>query len=184
MNKVLLYSLIILIMLTTSIAYAYETVIIKYPDGELWEPAYYKQTTSESIAQYTLKGENTKKWTKTVIIHAYNDYINTARMLLGNVIELNQRQNPTGKYTIIKNTTNDAIAIRCTNSYKQLSPQCEILRAAKGHKGVITIHYINKNISNYKETYDDWYDIIKKAIFYESYFRNDRILNKSLYLEL
>ena len=81
MNKVLLYSLIILIMLTTSIAYAYETVIIKYPDGELWEPAYYKQTTSESIAQYTLKGENTKKWTKTVIIHAYNDYINTARML-------------------------------------------------------------------------------------------------------
>lgn len=183
MKKALLFSLL-LFLLSGLCVFAYETVIIKYPDGELWEPVYYRQTYNEGIVQYVLKGDTSRNWQKTVIIHAYNNYINSARTLLGSVTALNQKQNPTSKYTLIKNTTNDAIAIRCTNFYKNLVPQCEILRAAKGHKGIITIHYINKNIEEYKNTYDDWYDIIKKAVFYESYFRNDRILNKSMYLEL
>lgn len=183
MKKALLFSLI-LIFQSFVCAFAYETVIIKYPDGELWEAVYYKQTYNEGIAQYVVKGDTSKHWSKTVIIHSYNNYINTARTLIGSVIELNQRQNPTSRYTFVKNTSNDAIAVRCTNYYKNLVPQCEILRAAKGHKGIITIHYINKNISEYRDTYDDWYERIKKAIFYESYFRNDRILNKALYLEI
>ena len=183
MKKLLLFS-ILAFLLSGLHVFAYETVIVKYPDGELWEPVYYRQTVNEGIAQYVLKGDTSRNWGKTVIIHAYNNYINTARTLLGSVMELNQRQNPTSRYTLVKNTTNDAIAVRCTNIYKNLAPQCEILRAAKGHKGVITIHYINKNITEYRDTYDDWYDRIKKAIFYESYFRNDRVLNKALYLEL
>lgn len=183
MKKALLFSLLIF-FLSGVCVFAYETVIIKYPDGELWEPVYYKQNLNEGMAQYVVKGDTSTNWQKTVVIHSYNNYVNTARMLLSTVMVLNKRLNPTSNYTVVKNTTNDAIAVRCTKAYKNLVPQCEILRAAKGHKGVITIHYINKNISEYRETYNDWYDIIKKAIFYESYFRNNRVLNKALYLEL
>ncbi len=183
MKKLLLFSIISLLLSCTQ-APGYETVIIKYPDGELWEPVYYRQTINEGIAQYVIKGDTSKNWGKTVIIHSYNDYINSPKMLLESVMALNRRQNPTSNYKLIKDTTNDAIAIRCTNYYKNLVPQCEILRAAKGHKGVITIHYINKNITEYRNSYEDWYERIKKAVFYESYFRNNRILNKAFYLEI
>ena len=41
MKRVLLSSLILLF--TTIAVFAYETIIIKYPDGELWQKAYYKK---------------------------------------------------------------------------------------------------------------------------------------------
>ena len=97
---------------------------------------------------------------------------------------MNFVQNPIGRYRTLKDTTDDVIAVRCTGEYKHLPPQCEILRTAKSHSGVITLHYIDKNIPHYRLTHEDWYERIKKAVFYESYFRNDRVLNKSMYLEL
>ena len=181
MKKLLLSSLFILIGLSS---WAYETVIVKYPDGELWEPVYYKKVFSEGIAQYVLKGQTSKNWTKTVILHSYIDYHGTPKTLLEVVMAKNMKQNPTGRYYTVKNDTKDAIVARCTREYKHLAPQCEILRSARGHNGVITIHYINKNLSEFKLTYDEWYDRVKKATFYESYFRNDRVLNKSMHLEL
>ena len=183
MKKVLLSSFV-LFLLTITAACAYETVIIKYPDGELWQPVFYHKNFAEGIVQYVRKGETNKEWAKSVIIHSYNGYYGTAKTLLDSVIDLNTKQNPTGRYHTIKDSTHDSIVARCTRDYKHLVPQCEILRAARGHNGVITIHYINKNIPEFRYTYDEWYDRIKKASFYESYFRNDRILNKSMYLEL
>ena len=182
MKKLLLSSLIFL--LTTLSVNAYETVILKYPDGELWEPAYYKKTYFEGIAQYVLKGQTSKDCTKSVIFHSYNDYYGTASGLLDVVVAQNTKQNPTGQYKVLKRTTDDMIVGRCTRAYKNLVPQCEILRAARGHKGMITIHYINKNIHEFRYTYEDWFDRVKKASFYESFFRNDRVLNKSMNLEL
>lgn len=183
MKKVLLFSLLLISFIGLQ-ACAYETVIVKYPDGELWEPVYYKKNFSEGIAQYVPKGQTTKEWRKTVILHSYIDYHGTAKGLMDNVIELNKKQNPTSDYKILKQTVNDVIVGRCTREYKHLAPQCEILRSARGHNGVITVHYINKNISEFKYTYEDWYDRVKKTVFYESYFRNDRVLNKAMYLEL
>lgn len=182
MKKLLLSSL--LFLLTAISANAYETVILKYPDGELWEPVYYKKTYHEGIAQYVLKGQTSKNWTKAVILHSYNDYYGTPSGLLDVVVTQNLRQNPTGQYKTLKRTTEDMMVGRCTRAYKDLVPQCEILRAARGHKGIITIHYINKNIPEFRYTYEDWFDRVKKASFYESFFRNDRVLNKSINLEL
>ena len=182
MKKLLLSSL--LFLLSASAVLAYETVIIKYPDGELWEPVYYRKNFAEGIVQYVRKGETTKEWSRSVIIHSYNEYYGTAKTLMNSVIDLNTAQNPTGRYRIIKDSTDDVIAVRCTTEYKHLVPQCEILRAARGHNGVITLHYIDKNISHFRLNHEDWFERIKKAVFYESYFRNDRILNKSMYLEL
>ena len=69
MKKALLVSLILLI---ASIAvFAYETVIIKYPDGEIWVRAYYKQFGGETILQYVPRGQTKRDWTRTVVIHAY-----------------------------------------------------------------------------------------------------------------
>lgn len=183
MKKALLYSFLMLFIALLP-AMAYETVIVKYPDGELWEPVYYQKNFAEGIAQYVPKGQTTKEWTKTVILHSYIDYHSTAKNLMDSVVALNTKQNPTASYKVIKETVNDVIVGRCTKEYKNLVPQCEILRGARGHNGVITIHYINKNIPEFRHTYDDWYDRVKKTVFYESYFRNDRVLNKALYLEL
>lgn len=181
MKKVLLSSILFLVATAT---FAYETVIIKYPDGELWEPVYYRKNFAEAIVQYVRKGETAKDWSRSVIIHSYTGYYGTARSLMNTVLDLNTAQNPTGRYRTIKDSTDDVIAVRCTGEYKHLPPQCEILRTARSHNGVITLHYIDKNIPHYRLTHEDWYERIKKAVFYESYFRNDRILNKSLYLEL
>lgn len=183
MKKLLLFSVFFL-FLTSLTAFAYETVILKYPDVELWEPVFYRKNYMEGIAQYVPKGQTPKDWTKAVIIHSYNEYYGTASGLLDVVTAQNIKQNPTGQYKTLKRDVNDSIVGRCTKSYKNLLPQCEILRSARGHKGVITIHYINKNIPEFRYTYDDWYDRVKKASFYESFFRNDRVLNKSLHLEL
>ena len=183
MKKLLLTSFLTLLVAASAV-FAYETVIVKYPDGELWVPVYYHKNFTEGIIQYARKGETNKDWTKSVIIHSYNGFYGTPKTLMDNVIELNKKINPTADYKILKNTTEDIIAGRCTRDYKQLLPQCEILRTARGHNGIITVHYINKNIREFHATYDDWYERIKKTRFYESYFRNDRVLNKSMYLEL
>ena len=52
------------------------------------------------------------------------------------------------------------------------------------HGGIISIHYINKDQEEFMRDYKRWYDIIKKAKFLNTYWRNNRILNKSEYFEL
>ena len=86
MKKLLLSSFAL--FLTIIPVFAYETVILKYPDGELWESVYYKKTYFEGIAQYVLRGQTSKDWTKSVIFHSYNDYYGTASGLLDVVFYL------------------------------------------------------------------------------------------------
>ena len=53
MKRALLVSLFI--FFSTLAVLAYETVIIKFPDGEIWERAYYKQFGGETIYNMFLK---------------------------------------------------------------------------------------------------------------------------------
>ena len=94
------------------------------------------------------------------------------------------KNNLTSQYKYLKIDERDCITGRCTQDYKGIKGQCEFFRASRAHGGIISIHYINKNKEEFIKDYKRWYDIIKKAKFLNTYWRNNRILNKSEYFEL
>ena len=99
MKKVLLFSLIIL---TTLGVCAYETIIFHFPDGELWEPAYYKNIRNEAILQYVTGGQTSNNWTRTIVVHSYNENESPATYFSQLEIRKMRRINPKGQYRIIK----------------------------------------------------------------------------------
>ena len=182
MKKALLFSF--LILLSTLAVMAYETIIIKYPAGELWVKAYYKKVGNQAILQYVPGGQTHENWKRSIIIHSYYD----TSYPIGNFITAEilkmKKTNPLGKYRYLKYTSVDAIATRCTDDYNGVKAQCEFYRVTNAHSGVVTIHYINRDKKDFHENYKQWYDIIRKAKFYNSYYRDERTLDKSEYFEL
>ncbi len=182
MKKVLLFSFLFLLLIP--VVMAYETIIIKYPSGELWEKAYYKKIGTESILQYLPKGERNPDWKRAIIIHSYFESGYPVKIFTANEILKMKKNNPTGNYRYLKLTENDAIATRCTENYKNIKAQCEFFRVTNAHKGIVTVHYIDRDRENFKDNYEEWYNIIKKAKYYNSYYRNERTFNKAEYFEL
>ena len=182
MKKALLASLII--FLTSLTVFAYETVIIRFPSGEMWVKAYYKKIGVESILQYVPKGQSYKDWKRSVIVHAYNESTLPVNIFIGNEIARMTKANPTGKYKYLKLADVDAIAGRCTEDYKNIKAQCELYRVTRAHNGVISLHYINRDKDDFMKNYHQWYEIVRKAKYMNTYWRNERTLNKSDYFEL
>ena len=182
MKKALLFSLIFLF--TTLIAFAYETIIINYPDGENWEKAYYKKRGMEALLQYVPVGETNDNWNRSIVIHTYNQSIYTVYTFTDNSINKMIKINPTAKYRTLKLTHDDVLLTRCTDDYKDVKAQCEFLRITKAHGGIITIHYLNKNKQDFMDNYTLWKEVIKGAKFYNSYYRDERTFDKSIQFEL
>ena len=181
MKKVLLFSVFLLVTLS---AMAYETIIIKFPDKELWVKAYYKKIGTEAILQYVPNGQSSNNWTRTIVVHSYNGSTYPINIFLSNNLARMRKINPTGSYKTLRLTPNDAIAGRCTEAYGKVEAQCEFLRVTRGYEGIVTIHYMNKNKDDFMENYSQWYNIIKKARLYNSYYRDERTLDKAEYFEL
>lgn len=171
-------------MFTALATMAYETIIIKFPKKEYWVKAYYKKTGNEALLQYVPNGQARNNWTRAIIIHSYNHSLYPVNVFLNNNLVRFQQANPTAKYKTIRLTANDAIAMRCTDNYQNRKAQCEFFRVTRGAEGLVTIHYMNKNIQDFMDNYNEWYNIIKKARLYNSYYRDERILDKSEYFEL
>ena len=182
MKKVLLFSLILFFF--TAVVFAYETIIIHFPDGELWEKAYYKKVNNEAILQYVPAGETTDIWTRAIVVHSYNNSGFTVRDFAANEIRKMRRINPKGAYRTIRMRENDAIFTRCTEEYKELQPHCEFLRISRAHGGIITVQYMNRNKKNFENNYTLWLETIRGAKFMNSYFRGERTFDKELYFEL
>ncbi len=182
MKKVLLFSILFLI-LTISVL-AYETIIIHFPDGENWEKAYYKKVNNEAILQYVPVGQVSDNWNRSIVIHSYEDSALPVRYMSSNMLRKMQKANPTAKYRTIKMRDNDAIFTRCTEKYEKIEAQCEFYRVSSAHGGIITIHYMNKNKKDFMNNYTLWLEVIRMAKFYNSYYRDERTFDKSLYFEL
>lgn len=182
MKKVLLTSIVT--FLTTLAVFAYETVIIKFPPDEVWEKVYYKKFGSESILQYVPRGQTQNNWNRAIIIHAYDESAYPISVMAANNIAMMTKNNPTAQYKYLRLNDHESITGRCTKDYKGIKSQCEFYRVAKAHSGIISIHYINKDKDNFIQNYQLWYDIISKAKFLNTYWRNERTLNKSEYFEL
>ena len=184
MKKVLLS--IISIFLTIQSVLAYGTVLVDFPSNQGWHPVCYETLGNESILQYVPVGQSAENWNKTVVFHSYRGYnqtTNSAKFMDKTTMEM-ELKNSTGLYKYTKYTDVDSIAVRCVEKNAYIPRQCEIYRVSNSHEGIITMHYINKNTVDYKNTYDMWYEIIKNVRIYYSYYMNDRILNKATSFEL
>ena len=182
MKKVLLFSL--LFFISTLVVAAYETIIIKFPDKELWVKTYYKKIGNEAILQYAPKGQNSNYWNKTVVIHSYKHSTYPINVFLSNNTARLMKVNPTANYKTLRLTPEDAIVGRCTQNYNKIEAQCEFYRVVRGYEGIVTIHYMNKDKDDFIANYNQWYNIVKKAKLYNSYYRDERTLNKAEYFEL
>ena len=182
MKRVLLSS--IFLLLATAAVFAYETVIIKYPDGELWVKAYYKKVGNQAILQYVPAHESAEDWKRTIIIHSYYDTVYPIDIFTSNELIKMIKTNPSGKYRYLKYTPEDTMATRCTEDYKTVKAQCEFYRVTHAHNGIISLHYINRDKKDFMDNYKEWYEIIKRAKYYNSYYRDERTFDKSEYFEL
>ena len=182
MKRVLLFISIFLFVSLSVLAY--ETVIIKFPEGQLWVKSYYKKFGNEAILQYVPHGQSRNNWSESVVIHSYNHSTYPIQVFVNNNSIKMLKINPTSPYKTLKSRTDDVIIGRCTDNYKNIEAQCEFFRASRAHNGIVTIHYMNKNKVIFMENYSEWYNRIKRAKFYNSYYRNDRTMNKSEYFEL
>jgi hypothetical protein len=182
MKRALLFS--IFFFFSTIAVLAYETVIIKYPPGDLWVKAYYKKVGNEAILQYVPKNETSANWNRTIIVHSYFESYYPVNVFITNQLIGMKKNNPTGNYRYLKSTPNDSMAFRCTEDYKEIKAQCEFYRVSHAHDGIISLHYINRDKEDFMANYKEWYEIIKRAKYYNSYYRDERILDKAEFFEL
>ena len=163
---------------------AYETIIINFPDGENWEKAYYKKVGNEALLQYVPYGETSDTWSRSIVVHSYKDRDDRINTFATNNLRRMQLANPTTKYKTIKMSQNDAMFTRCTEKYKNVDAQCEFYKITKVHQGIVSVHYMNKDKENFMNNYTLWHEIIRNTKFLNSYYRNERTFNKSIYFEL
>lgn len=172
-NKFLL-SIVLLLMLQ-GIASAYETIIMDFPQG--WQRAYHDTRPNEAITQYLPNNQTRDNYNETLVFHSYKWELNR-RMTPLSIIQalLGQVSKNYSDMTTstIKNSPKDDIAIWCSNQ----ASQCEIIRVTQGYEGIISMHYINKNVNNFKSNYTFWLDIITHAKIYYSYYRWNLMLDK------
>ncbi len=179
MKKVLLFSILFFALPV----FAYETIIIKFPEREHWVKAYYKKSANEAILQYVPNGQSSNNWRESVVIHSYKNKLPINVMLSNSSARL-MKINPTAKFKTLRLTEHEGIIGRCTDAYKNVEAQCEFFRATKGFESNVTIHYMNKNKQEFMNDYHKWYNIVKRAKMYNSYYRDERTLDKAEYFEL
>lgn len=189
MKKVLLliFSIISIIGFAVApAAYAYQTVLVDFPPNQGWHADYYETQGGESILQYVPIGQTADSWTKSVIFHSYNNltWTDSAAAFMDRTTSEMEVQNSSQKYRYTKYNAADSIAVRCVEKNARTPRQCEIYRVSKSHQGLISMHYINKNIADYKSSYNMWYQIMKDVRIYSSYYREDRIMDKATSFEL
>lgn len=187
MKKVLLLIISLLFNITIGQAvFAYQTVLVDFPPNQGWHSDYYDAQTNEAILQYVPVGQSYESWTKTVIFHSYKNlnYTGSAATLVDRLTQQMESKNSSQMYKYIKYNAADALATRCIQKNAQIGTQCEILRATQSFEGLITMHYINRDVQDFKSSYAMWYDIISNIRIYYSYYMDDSILNKATSFQL
>lgn len=165
---------------------AYQTVLVDFPPNQGWHAVYYDTQYGEAILQYVPVGQSAESWNKTVVFHSYKNlnWTNSAAKFMDRMTQQMEAKNSTQFYKYLKYNDADSISTRCITKNANITAQCEIFRVSQSHEGLISMHYINKNTQNFKETYDMWYQIIKNVRIYYSYYMDERIMNKATSFEL
>ncbi len=175
-----IFSLIIILSLSVSMAFAYQTLAFDFPNGAgNWHVAYHRKLMNETIVQYVPQGESYAQWSQTFIIHSYrNALAKTPLTFLRRLTSQLEAVNDYAKYQYERITPNDAIATRCVVGNARMDAQCDIYRVVQSFDGYITMQYINRSFDDFKLVYFRWLDSIREARPYQAEFRNDRYLSK------
>lgn len=183
MKKVLL---LIISIFFAQTAMAYETVLVDFPENQGWHAVYYDTQSDETILQYVPIGQTYENWTRAVIFHSYKNltWTDSAARFMDRITRQMELKNSTQLYRYTKYTDADSISTRCIHKNAYAPTQCEIYRASKSFEGLISMHYVNKNVQNFKNSYNLWYQIIQDVRIYYSYYMDDRVLDKATSFQL
>ena len=182
----IIFSLFV-IAIIQGICFAYQTVIINFPDDKVWNRVYDRTQGRERIVQFVPEGQSYRNWTEAYIFHSYRHNVGTS---VNSLVFLNmmkkkmEEQNNTRPYIYVLKSPQTSIVTRCVKSNSKIKAQCDIYRVASAQEAVISIQYINKNTLDFKRNYEYYLDIIKRANPYYSYFRYDRVMSKGTSFEL
>lgn len=187
----LLYKIItvlsLLICLCTLTCNAYETVLVDFPQKEGWYISFMQKNGQETVIQFIPKKYTVKNYKESFVLHSYKNgyrgYTTVPGLLSTRLAEV-QLLNPTIKIKHIKSNENDAISYWCVDKNAKMPAQCEIIRATKTFEGAVTIHYVNVDKQDFENSFTEWYNIVKNARSYYSYFRMNHIMNKATSIEL
>jgi len=187
----LLYKLIavlsVMVCLSTLSCGAYETVIVDFPQYEGWYISYMQKNGKETVVQFIPKKYTAKNYKESFVLHSYKKgtkgYTTVPGLLSTRLAEV-QMLNPSIKIKQIKSTDVDAMAYWCVDKNAKMPAQCEIIRSTKTYEGAVTIHYVNVDKVDFKNSFDEWYKIVKDARSYYSYFRMNPVMNKATSIEL
>ena len=166
-------------------SFAYQTVAMEFNGN--WYKARYLSNDSDAIVQYLKQGQTLKNWDESIVFHTFKwskGQDMSAQGLMQYLIRDVRRKYPNMKVEYITVYPEDTVSSWCVEAINNLPAQCEILRTTQSFEGALSIHYINKNPKDFLYVKQDWLNKIRKARIYQSYFRQDRILNKALTFEL
>ncbi len=183
-----LLSIALLVSVLFSLAaQAYQTALIVYPDyNKNWKQIYFGKQDQEVISQWIPSYEQTKDWSESVVFHSYNwAKGNNCYKFMSNLLAAAESRNPTLQSQIIKDKPEDSVAIWCAQKHKNTPAQCEILRVTSAYEGLVSIHYINKRPDVFKAyQVEPWLKIVRDVRIYYSYFRWDRVTGKETSVQL
>ena len=165
--------------------FAYQTVAMDFIG--LWYKIKYINNERDAIVQYVRQGYDKDNWTESVVFHTFKwtkEKETTARDLMQYLLSDVRRKNGSLKVEYIKNYPEDMIATWCVEKNDLMDAHCEILRTTQSFEGALSMHYLNKNPQHFLGVKNEWLERMSKARVYQSYFRLDRILNKSMTFEL
>lgn len=169
-------------ILVQNVCFAYETVLIDFPNNG-WHKVFYAQKAKEIIGQYVPSGQTKDDYVESVILHSYkwstNRNITPLYMLQYHLSQACLRDKDM-QIAYLKQDPNDSMAMWCSAK----TSQCEIIRAAQGYEGIITMHYVNKNPQLFQNLYPQWLNIMRDVKVYYSYYRWDVMMNKANTIEL
>ena len=166
-------------------AFAYQTVAMDFVG--LWYKMNYINNERDAIVHYVRQGYNKDTWSESIVFHTFKwtkESGMSARELMQSLLAEVRKKNSSLKVEYVKKHEEDMIVSWCVDKNELMDAHCEILRTTQSFEGALSIHYINKNPKDFLYVKQDWLNKIRKARIYQSYFRQDRILNKALTFEL
>ena len=184
MKKVLLLTISIFLISIAQMALAYETVIVPFPPNDMWHPVLHQKRGNEAILLYVPNGQTRNNWTRGLFFHSYKSSARSVAQVLSTSVNEMTLLNSSQQYEYLKYTPENVMVTRCITKNKYTPSQCEIFRVAKSFDGVITMHYINKNNKDFHQNFEQWMHIIDDIRIYQSYFRDNRVLDKELQFEI
>lgn len=166
-------------------AFAYQTVAMDFVG--LWYKINYINNERDAIVQYVRHGYDKDNWSESIVFHTFKwtkDNEMSANELMTSLLNDVRKKNSSLQVEYVKKHPQDMIATWCVDKNDLMQAHCEILRTTQSFDGALSMHYLNKNPQHFMSVRDEWVERIRKARVYQSYFRLDRILNKSMTFEL